>query len=440
MDKQHIDILIDHGTVITMDPQRRIITDGCIAIANNVIVAVDTSPIINRQYQAHTIIDANQQAVLPGLINGHAHGATSLFRGIADDQSLLTWLKDYILPIEHAVLSPQFVKTGTELALLEMIQGGITTVADMYHYENTVAQTCADYGMRALVGYTITDQISQIRDAEEFITTWQHHPLIHPVAAPHSLYSVPENVLCMARDLAKATNTPLMLHFAESAGEADIIKNKYHLSSCEVLEKTKLLDNQLILAHAIHLTEEEIALLSKHSVSMIHCPTSNMKLGSGVAPITIAQKYNIPIGLGSDGAASNNVLNMFGEMKTATLLQRVMHQSGSMLSATKALEFATIEGARALLLDRHIGSIEPGKYADIITVSLSASNQIPVYDVISTLVYATYPTDVQTVIMSGVIKMAQGKLTCASDYIAQVFERVKMFRSQIILENSLIHD
>jgi 5-methylthioadenosine/S-adenosylhomocysteine deaminase len=433
MNKTVVDILVLHGTVITMDSQRRIIADGGVAITENKITAVGIAEDIKKQYHARDIIEVHGHAILPGFINGHVHSAMNLLRGTADDLPLEQWLCDKILPLESALMSDNFVATGTELAIIEMLRSGITTAVDMYHLEDVAAQAFADYGMRALVGYTIADQPDRLRVAGEFVMRWKEHPYVRPVLAPHSLYAVPQQLLHATRDLAESLGVPLMMHFAETATEIETLRMRYGLTPCQLLVQNELLAHQLILAHVVHVTEDELQQLAPYHLGIVHCPTSNMKLASGIAPVTTMLAHQLRVGLGTDSAASNNTLNMFAEMKTAALLQSVTTRNAHALNAQTALELATIRGAQALHAEKYIGSIEEGKFADIITVSLEGIHQLPAYDIVSTLVYASYPSDVQYSLINGVVKLRAGKL-CIDEYLLkQLHRKITAYRRKIEL-------
>jgi len=433
MNKKTADIILLHGTIVTMDPQRRVIPDGGIAIHGNSIIAIDTADAIKKNYSTSEIINVPHHVILPGFINGHVHAAMNLLRGIADDLPLEQWLNNKILPLEKKLLNDDFVYTGTALATLEMIQSGITTAVDMYLLEDVAAQAFCDYGMRALVGYTIVDQADRLIAAEKFVERWKEHPYIRPVLAPHSLYAVPEQILRTTRDMAQSLHVPLMMHFAETASEIETLQMRYGLTPCQLLIQNELLSQHLILAHAVHLSEDDIKLLaSSTKLGIVHCPTSNMKLASGVAPITVMLQNNMRVGLGTDGTASNNALNMFSEMKIASLLQSETTQNAQALPAQTTLELATIRGAQALHAEKYIGSIEVGKFADIITIALDTLHQIPAYDIASTLVYASYPADVQTVIINGIIKLREGKLCFDEHRIDQLKDTAASYRTTIL--------
>lgn len=424
-------IMLYHGTVITMDPQRRILTDGAVVIINDRIEAVGETAVLQKKYRARTAIDARGNIIMPGLINGHAHTAMSLFRGVADDVSLKSWLYDYIFPLEHNLVTPDFVYWGTSLGCLEMVEGGVTTVVDMYFHEGSAAQAFTDLGMRAIAGYTIFSQQDLIA-AEDFIKAWQNHPLVLPAVAPHALYTCSTEVLQAAHQLAQAYQVPLTAHIAETETEVAYSQSHYHLRPVEYFNSIGLLSPRLIAAHLVHVTPHEIQLLKQHQVGVIHNPSSNMKLASGIIPLTDMIAQGLLVGLGSDGAASNNVYNIMQEMRTASLLQRVASKNPHGLSAQTIVELATIRGAQAIHQDHTIGSLEPGKRADVIVIDLHTyAHSAPLYNVFSQLVYASESSDVQTVIINGILRMHNRKLLYPSHQQVAIFKHAHSYQQTI---------
>jgi 5-methylthioadenosine/S-adenosylhomocysteine deaminase len=399
--KTTIDLLVHNGTLITMNKQREMLNHGAVAITNGRIVDVG---IIAEKYRAKQTIDAKNAIIMPGLINGHTHAPMVLLRGIADDLATKDWLKYYIFPIEAKQVNKDFVYWGTQLACLEMIQGGTTTFVDMYYFEDTIAQAASDIGMRIIAGQTTMDNSTpDSKTAENSLALavslakkWKNSELVSPAIAPHAPYTVSGATLQKANQISKEYNIPFIIHLSETKAEKD--------TGATYLESLGVLSNQVIAAHVVHPTASDITALQRHGVGVIHCPLSNMKLSSGISPVTRMLKEGVLIGLGTDGAASNNSLDMFGEMKTASLLQKVAGVPTD-LSALQVLEMATINGARAIHKEHEIGSIEKGKRADILLVNIDAIHQVPVYNVISQLVYATKSSDVQTVIVNGKILM-----------------------------------
>ena len=410
---ERVDFIIRGGTVVTMDGSARVIENGAVAVRRERIVAVGTSAEIAAKYSAADTINATGKVVMPGLINTHTHVPMVLFRGIADDLMLPEWLQKYIFPAEAKNVDEQFVRWGTRLGCLEMIEGGTTTYVDMYYFEDAVAEETARAGMRGVLGETLIDfpvPDNKTWDAgmqymEKFAARWKGHPLITPAIAPHAPYTVSTDHLKQAHEFSMRKNVPLVIHVAEDYAEVKTIQEKYNASPVAYLERIGLLDNRVIAAHMVWPTEEDIKTLAARSVGVGHCPQSNMKLAAGAAPVPQMLKAGVAVGLGTDGAASNNDLNMWEEMDTAAKLHKLVAKDPTVINAREALEMATIRGARAIHLDREIGSLEAGKLADLLIVNLDSAHQTPLYNVYSHLVYATKSSDVETVMINGRIVM-----------------------------------
>lgn len=434
-EKKNIDLLIVHGTIITMDGQKTLLADGAIAIAHDKIVEVGQSKNLQRKYTARKVIDAHNSAILPGFINAHTHAAMTLLRGYADDVNLKDWLEKHIWPEEKKIMSPEAVYCGTKLACIEMIRGGTTTFADMYFFEEEVAKAVVEMGMRAVLGKNPvpyqTAQVCEIDKVHTFMKKWAGHPLIHPAISAHSIYSCSKERLIETEQISKQYNVPLLMHLAETTKEVqDSLKNN-KMRPVDYLYSIGLLTSRLVAAHCVHITPQETALLKKENVGIVHCPCSNMKLSSGVAPIQLFITHNLRVGLGTDGAASNNALDMMAEMKIASLLQKEVTKDPMALSAYQTLEMATIGSARALHMEAFIGSLEAGKKADIILIRLNALHQIPVYNVVSQLVYASKATDVRTVIVNGAVVMENRKLIHSIDE-PNLRKQIKYWQEKIV--------
>jgi 5-methylthioadenosine/S-adenosylhomocysteine deaminase len=410
---QRADIIIRGGTLVTMDSSFRVIENGAVAIRGERIIAVGKASDIASKYFAPRIIDARGKVILPGLVNTHTHVPMVLFRGIADDLMLMEWLQKYIFPAEAKNVDEQFVRWGTRLGCLEMIRGGTTTYVDMYYFEDAVAEETARAGMRAVLGETVIDfpvPDNKTWDAamaymEKFVTRWKGHPLITPAIAPHAPYTVSTDHLRQTHEFSVRHKIPLVTHLLEDYSEVTQIKDKYGATSVDYLERIGFLDERVIAAHMVWPSDEEIKILASRKVGVGHCPQSNMKLAAGVAPVTRMLKAGVSVGLGTDGAASNNDLSMWEEIDTAAKLHKLISKDPTVLNAREALAMATITGARAIDLDKEIGSIEEGKRADIILVSTSGAHQSPLYNIYSHLVYATKASDVETVIINGRVVM-----------------------------------
>ena len=410
---ERADLIIRGGTVVTMDGSSRVIDDGAVAIKQDRIVAVGTSSEVAARYSAARTINAAGKIVMPGLINTHTHVPMVLFRGIADDLVLMEWLQKYIFPAEAKNVDEHFVRWGTKLGCLEMIQGGTTTYVDMYYFEDAVADETARAGMRAVLGETLLDfpaPDNKTWDAgmlsvEKFAQKWKGNPLITPAIAPHAPYTVSTEHLKQAHKFSERTGLPLVIHIAEDQAEVKTIQERYSASSVAYLDRIGLLDERVIAAHMVWPAEADIKTLASRRVGVAHCPQSNMKLAAGAAPVPQMLRAGVAVGLGTDGAASNNDLNMWEEIDTAAKLHKLVSKDPTVINAREALEMATIRGARAIHLDKEIGSLEAGKLADLILVDATSSHQTPLYNVYSQLAYATKASDVETVIINGRVVM-----------------------------------
>ena len=410
---ERVDLIIRGGTVVTMDGSSRVIDDGAVAITQDRIVAVGTSSEISARYSAARTINAAGKIVMPGLINTHTHVPMVLFRGIADDLVLMEWLQKYIFPAEAKNVDEQFVRWGTKLGCLEMIQGGTTTYVDMYYFEDAVADETARAGMRAVLGQTLLDFPAPdnktwdagMSSVEKFAQKWKGNSLITPAIAPHAPYTVSTEHLKQAHSFSERTGLPLVIHIAEDQAEVKTIQERYGASSVAYLDRIGLLDERVIAAHMVWPTEADIKTLASRRVGVAHCPQSNMKLAAGAAPVPQMLRAGVAVGLGTDGAASNNDLNMWEEIDTAAKLHKLVSKDPTVINAREALEMATIRGARAIHLDKQIGSLEAGKLADLILVDVTSSHQTPLYNVYSQLAYATKASDVETVIINGRVVM-----------------------------------
>jgi 5-methylthioadenosine/S-adenosylhomocysteine deaminase len=408
-----VSLIITGGTVVTVDAAFRILTPGALAIDGARIVSVGTPDEIAEAYTATTTIDATGDVVLPGLVNTHTHAPMVLYRGLADDLALMDWLQNYMFPAEARTLSPAFVRVGTELAVLEMIQSGTTTYADMYYFEDEIARVTRAAGLRGVLGQTIIEfpvadaktPAEGLARTEAFLKEFARDSLITPAVAPHSMYTLDATVLRQARDLAMKYGAPLLMHLAETEDEVRVSRERYGRTPIGYLDHLGFWGPQVVAAHAVWVTPDEMAILKDHHVTVSHNPESNMKLASGTAPVPRYLEEGIVVGLGTDGAASNNHLDMFGAMRQAALLHKLVSRNPEAVSARTALEMATIGGARTLGMQATIGSLEAGKLADVIVVGMGRARQTPMYDVVSHLVYVTRGDDVKTVVVHGRILM-----------------------------------
>jgi 5-methylthioadenosine/S-adenosylhomocysteine deaminase len=406
-------LVIVGRAIITEDAAHRIMTPGAVAIGGTDILDVGSPEAITSRYSAAETIEAPDALVLPGLINTHTHAPMVMYRGLADDLPLMDWLQHYIFPVEAQTVSPAFVRTGTRLAALEMIESGTTTYADMYYFEEEIAKVTRETGLRGVLGETIIQPSAPdaktpaegLARAEAFIKSFKGDDLIVPAVAPHSVYALDRGALVASAELGRRYDVPIIIHLAETEGEIRTVRESYGSTSVGYLESIGFLGPRVVAAHAIWVTDEDIATLKRHRVGVSHNPESNMKLASGPAPVTKYLTAGVALGLGTDGAASNNDLDMFEAMRQAAFLAKLTTRDPRAVPAQTALDIATIGGARALGMERSIGSLEVGKRADIIVVAMSAARQTPLYDPVSHLVYVTRGDDVQTTIVNGKVLM-----------------------------------
>jgi len=416
-----VDLLITGGTVVTMDADRRIIENGYVIVKGDTIIAIGeglprmpNGPIFTKQ-----TIDAKGALILPGFINGHTHVPMTLLRGLHDDVTLDDWLRKYIFPAEAKNVTEDFVRWGTRLAAAEQIRSGVTTFADMYYFEDAVAEETKAAGMRGVLGETFIDfpapdnktNAAMLEYTEKFLKRWQGDPLIHAAAAPHSIYTCSAKTLQDSATLARKYHAPILIHVAEMKKELDDSLKQNGLTPVQYLEKLGVLGPDVLAAHCIFVDEKDRKILADHQVGCVHNPSSNMMLASGVAPVIEERAAGIAVGLGTDGpAGSNNDLDLMEEMDLAAKLQKITKMDPRALGAKSVVEMATIEGAKALHMEKEIGSLEVGKKADIILISLEEPNAVPMYDIYAQLAYALKGSDVETVMIGGRIIMRDKKL------------------------------
>ena len=416
---ENADMIIRADHVVTMDANDTVIENGAIVISDGVIIAVGPADEIESEYEAEQVINGNGRVLMPGLVNGHTHAAMTLLRGVADDLALMDWLNNYIFPAEVEFVDSEFVRVGTELACWEMIRGGTTTFVDMYYYPDTIAEVVDDCGLRAMISATVIDQRSpdaedagdSLRNGVEYIERWQgQNSRITPIFGPHANYTLDAEQLAATREAAHPFDTPISIHVSESPFELQYSKDTYGKTSIEMLNEVGFLDGPTIAAHVVWPTETEIPILVEKQVGVIHNPTSNMKLASGVSPVSKMLAAGVRLGLGTDGTASNNDLDMWEEMRLAALLQKIDAMDPEALPAAEVLRMATIGGATAIGLGDITGSLEAGKRADLIQVGFDDVHHVPTFDVISHLVYVTDEQDVKTVIVDGRVLMRDGEI------------------------------
>ncbi len=409
-----VSLVVTGGTVVTVDASRRVISRGAVAIDGSRIVAVGTAASLAARYQGRSVIDASGQVVMPGLVNTHTHAPMVLYRGLADDLALMDWLQKYIFPAEAKTVTPAFVRTGARLAALEMIQSGTTTYADMYYFEEEIAAVTKAAGLRGVLGQTVIQfpvadaktPAEALTRAAAFIAKYKGDELVVPAVAPHALYTLDQATLLATRDLAMKEGVPLLIHLAETEDEVKAARERGAVSPTGYLESIGFFTGaRTLAAHGVWVTPDDILTLVRRGVGVSHNPESNMKLASGSAPVVEYLKADAALGLGTDGAASNNDLDMFEAMRQASFLAKHVSRDPRAVSAAEALAMATIGGARALGMHDQIGSLETGKRADLIVVRMNRARQTPMYDPVSHLVYTTRGDDVDTTIVNGRVLM-----------------------------------
>jgi 5-methylthioadenosine/S-adenosylhomocysteine deaminase len=424
--------------VLTMAPQRRVIENGAVAVRGERIVGVGTRAEIDRRFQARQRLDRPDALIAPGLINTHTHAAMTLLRGIADDLRLQDWLEKYIFPAEAKNVTPEFVRWGTKLACAEMLLGGTTTFTDMYYFEDVAAEAAKEAGMRGVLGETVIGfpvadaktPADALKLAEAFLKRFQNDPLIVPAVAPHAIYTNSDETLKAARALANRYSAPLLIHLSETKRENDESLAKRKMTPTRALDSLGILQGRTVAAHAVWVDSADLETLRLRHTGIAHCPSSNMKLASGVAPIVRMLSLGIMVGLGPDGpAGSNNDLDMFEEMDLAAKLQKVATLDPQSLPASTAFEMATMGGARVLGMQRDIGSLEAGKRADMISVRLDQPHSVPLYDPVSQLVYALKASDVRDVMVNGKTVVADRQILTMD--LKQVLAKAQEFQAKV---------
>ncbi|MDH3613325.1 MAG: amidohydrolase family protein [Gammaproteobacteria bacterium] len=414
-----IDLIVAGDYIVTMDEAATVHKGSAIAIDDGVIIAIGPAAEIAAEYPAHETLDGKNRIVMPGLVNGHSHAAMTLLRGVADDLALMDWLNNYMFPAEVQFVDAEFVRIGTELACWEMIRGGTTTFVDMYYYPDTIAQVVDNCGMRALISATVIDQRSpdaesaadSIQKGSGYIERWQgKNSRITPIFGPHANYTLNAEQLAKTRQVAMQFDTPISIHVSESPFEVQYAKDTYGKTSIEMLDSIGFFDGPTIAAHVVWPTDAEILILAERKVGVIHNPTSNMKIASGISPVADMLAAGVRVGLGTDGAASNNDLDMWEEMRLAAFLQKVEQMNPEVLPARTVLRMATSGGATAIGLGTEIGSLEVGKRADVIQVAFDDVHHVPTYDVVSHLVYVSDEQDVASVVVDGTVLMREGEI------------------------------
>jgi 5-methylthioadenosine/S-adenosylhomocysteine deaminase len=422
-----VDLLILGATVVSMDDAWTLIPDGGIAILGTDIVAVGPASEMGLRYRANArqVLDGSGCLMLPGLINMHTHGADSLFRGLIDDLPLEPWL-ERLWEVEKQVLNPQTVEAGARLAYAEMIRGGTTTALDMFWYPEASAKAAREAGFRLLTGPTWFDstEIDGMTPADrrhrapEFLQEYRHDPLITPCVLAHATYTVAPPHLADAREVADEFDALFSTHCSETAAEVEQVQGSYGKRPPALLDSLELLGPRTVLAHCVHLERQEVDLLADRRVVVAHCPLSNLKLGSGVAPFAGMRRAGVRLGLGTDGPVSGNDLDMWWTMRLAAVLHKGVHQDPALISAREIVALATRGAAAALGKGDEIGALEPGKKADLILIDLDRTHLTPLFDVYSHLVYAVGRSDVVTTLINGQVVMRDRRLTTLDESAA----------------------
>ncbi len=435
--RQEVDLLIYGGQVLTLDGAGNVYEDGAVAIRGAEIVRVGPTEAVRAAVEPTSELDASGTVVMPGLINGHSHVAMTLFRGMVDDMVLEKWL-DRIWKVEMAHAHAENVRIGSRLAFAELIRGGTTAVSDMYWNRDATTEVALEVGFRLQDGPSFVDFVGpdgirpedRLSEARAYLDRYADEPLIARCVQAHATYTVPREMLDQCRELAEAYEVPFVTHASESAGEVATVTERFGMTPIELLDDLKLLGPRTLLAHGVHLRDDEIALLAERGTSIVHCPESNLKLGSGIARLPELLAAGVNVGLGTDGAASNNDLDMFGEMRTAGLIHKGVREDPTVVPAEAVLHMATRGSARAMGLGDKIGSLEAGKWADLILVDLDQLHLTPLYDLPSHLVYSTNKLDVRTVLIHGRMVMRDRKLLTIDE--AQVKAEARAARKKIM--------
>jgi 5-methylthioadenosine/S-adenosylhomocysteine deaminase len=432
-----VDTLIAGGRVLLMDDKDTILPEGAVAVTGDHIVAVGPLAEIERNFIARERIDASYGLILPGLVNGHTHAAMTCFRGIADDMDLMEWLNRYIFPAEAQNVDPELAYWGSLLACAEMIKSGTTTFSDMYIFEAETARAAKQSGMRCLLGEVLFDFPSPsvktpaegLVYTERLIQTWADDPLVNIMVEPHGLYTCSPDLLKSAKTLADRYCVPLATHLLENPAEARQLAEKFGKRATRFLREIGLLDERFIAFHCVVMDEEDMRIFFDHGCKVVHNPESNMKLASGVAPVPAMLKRGIVVGLGTDGCASNNNLDMFQEMDTAAKLAKAACLDPTVMSARTVLRMATCDGARVLGLEKLVGSLEAGKKADLCILDMQKPHLTPLYNEYSHLVYAVNGADVDTVLINGKVVMKSRRLLTIDE--EEAMRRVRTIAARV---------
>ncbi len=432
------DYLIKNCAILTLDKNLKIIEKGFIALRGSKIELIGETSSLPPESSAEKIIEAENMLAMPGLINAHTHAAMVYFRGLVDDIPLKEWLEKHIWPSEAKFVNPSFIREAVKLAALEMIKSGTTAFCDMYFAEDVAAESLKELGIRAFLGEGILDFPTPITKSPEesmkrikkFFSDYKGEELITPVVAPHAPYTCSEETLKKAANLAEKLSLPLHIHLAEEEWELEKFKKERGMTPIAYLERLGFLRSNLSAAHVNWIDGNDIEILEKTKTSVVHNPESNMKLATGISPVPEMLKNGVNVALGTDGAASNNNLDMFGEMSTATRLHKIAKRDPQAITALDVVKMATLDGAKAFGVEKKIGSLEKGKKADIILVNLKKPHLTPIYNFYSHLVYSAISSDVDTVIINGRLVMRNRKILTADE--EEILEKARYFAEKIL--------
>lgn len=428
---QEIDTLILCGKLLPLDSNDAVLDQSAIAINDDNIIAIGQTKQLAEEYKARKTIDARNSLVMPGFVNCHTHAAMTCFRGMADDLELMDWLNNYIFPAEAKNVNKELAYWGSLLACAEMIKSGTTTFCDMYIFEDETARAAKQAGLRCLLGEVLFDFPSpNFKSPEEgiaytsmLIEKWQNDPLINIIVEPHALYTCSPALLTSARKLSDDYEVPLGIHLLENNAEKEQLQQKFGKGAVSFLKDINYLDERLIAFHCVCLSEDDMQLFAEYGCKISHNPASNMKLASGIAPVPDMLRAGITVGLGTDGCASNNTLDIIKEMSTAAKLHKVARLDPTVMDAKTVVRMATIEGAKALGMGSIAGSLEVGKKADIIIINLNKPHLTPLYNEYSHLVYAASGADVDTVIINGKVVMENRRLLTLDE--TEIMQKVR---------------
>jgi 5-methylthioadenosine/S-adenosylhomocysteine deaminase len=434
---EKVDHIIRADHVLTMEGGQDVIPDGAVAVSGSIIRDVGTFSDISGKYSSEKVSEGRNRLVFPGFVNTHTHAPMVYFRGLADDLPLHEWLEKHIWPAETKWLTEEFVSDSVELACLEMLKAGVTTYTDQYFYQDTAGRKIEKIGMRGVLGAGIIDFPSlyakspddYFRNAEALITNWKGNDLISPSIAPHAIYTCGPDNYKRAKEMADRYDVPLHTHLAETEFEVSESIKRYGKRPVEYLESIGVLSDRFIAAHCVWVTDREIDLLAKYRVGVSHCIESNLKLASGIAPVPKMISAGIRVGLGTDGAASNNDLNILGEMQTAAKVHKAISKDPTVIDCRTALAMATVNGAEILGLGNKTGSLRPGKAADLVIADIGKPHLTPIYDIHSLIVYSMRPSDIESVMVNGKTVVDNGKLVTGDE--ASIMQKAREWQKKI---------